>query len=222
MLRSAGNCKAVLGRTDTESSSRLHAIALHPPGRTEARTRGSRQGVRPVHSLPSLSATGSPAPAGPPEGLLGRDPPREQPHATPAMSVHQLSSQDYFVVSSQTAFLAASFHVDHCTCANSSTSRRSLDFQITASWGSTVARCVSAAQPCWRHLSATHNAIPVPVATPPSFALHIVFAIGALQTASWYQVQVARICTSESNKMGSQLKAGRGQLSAESTGSTAW
>ena len=63
-----------------------------------------------MQSMPSLIATAPPAPAGAPEGLLGRDPLGEQSHATPVMSVHQLGSQDQFVVSSQIASLA-----DTCT-----------------------------------------------------------------------------------------------------------
>lgn len=100
MLCWPGNCKAVLGRTDTKSSSRLHAIALTTPASTRGSRHGSGLGLRHMQSMPAPLAASTPASPGPPEGLLGRDPMGEQPHATPAMSVHQLSSQDQFVVSS--------------------------------------------------------------------------------------------------------------------------
>ena len=58
-----------------------------------------------MHSMPAPSpfATHNPPPAGPPEGLLGRGPLGELTQAPPVMSVHQLTSQDQFVVSSRLA-----------------------------------------------------------------------------------------------------------------------
>ena len=47
---------------------------------------------------PSPFASGN-SQAAPPEGLLGRGPLGEVPSVPPMMTVHQLSSQDQFVVS---------------------------------------------------------------------------------------------------------------------------
>lgn len=85
----------------------LHATLLTSSDGTQARatseTNGhvTGHGVRPMHSMPAASPFGADNPVSPelPEGLLGRGPLGESFSAPPLLSVHQLSSQDQFLVS---------------------------------------------------------------------------------------------------------------------------
>ena len=107
-LTVAGNCKAVVGRADSDSSH-PKAVALTTPEGMQPRAtsetstaRGKGHGVRQMNSMPMPVpfAEASLSPAGMPESFLGRGQLGERPRAPPLMTMHQLGSHYQFVVRS--------------------------------------------------------------------------------------------------------------------------
>lgn len=105
-LATLGNCKAVVGRADSDSSH-PKAVALTTPEGMQPRAtsetstaRGKGHGVRQMNSMPMPVpfAEASLSPAGMPESFLGRGQLGERPRAPPLMTMHQLGSHDQFVV----------------------------------------------------------------------------------------------------------------------------
>ena len=105
-LSVAGNCKAVVGRADSDSSPPKAVDLTVPEGMQPRATsetstaKGKGHGVRQMNSMPmpvpfagaSLSASEMP------ESFLGRGQLGERPSAPPLMTMHQLSSHDQFLV----------------------------------------------------------------------------------------------------------------------------
>lgn len=102
----AGNCKVVLGRADTENSSHVTAVDLtlqegtQPRATSETTVRVAGHGVRAMQSMPMPTpfATASLPSADTPQGFLGRGLLGERPSIPPLLTMHQLGSQDRFVV----------------------------------------------------------------------------------------------------------------------------
>lgn len=105
-LVTLGNCKAVVGRADSNSSypkavDLTVSEGMQPRTTSETLTaKGKRHGVRQMNSMPMPVpfAEASLSPAEMPESFLGRGQLGERPSAPPLMTMHQLGSHDQFVV----------------------------------------------------------------------------------------------------------------------------
>ncbi len=105
-LSVAGNCKAVVGRADSDSSHPKAVDLTIPEGMQPRATsetltaKGKGHGVRQMTSMPMPMpfAEASLSPLEMPERFLGRGQLGERPSAPPLMTMHQLGSHDQFVV----------------------------------------------------------------------------------------------------------------------------
>lgn len=106
-LSVTGNCKAVVGRADSDSSPPKAVDLTIPEGMQPRATsetstpKGKGHGVRQMNSMPMPMpfAGASLSPAEMLESFLGRGQLGERPSAPPLMTMHQLGHHDQFVVS---------------------------------------------------------------------------------------------------------------------------
>ncbi|KAA6418503.1 MAG: DNA-binding phosphatase 1 [Trebouxia sp. A1-2] len=105
-LATLGNCKAVVGQADSDSShpkavELTASEGMQPRATSETSTaKGKRHGVRQMNSMPMPVpfAEASLSPSEMPESFLGRGQLGERPRAPALMTMHQLGSHDQFVV----------------------------------------------------------------------------------------------------------------------------
>ena len=104
-LLRAGPCKAVVGRPDSNSPSRLKAVELsQPESAARAPSESTLRRLSPSMmfaktSMPLVPSSSSRGHQTSGQGFLGRGPSGEPSSVQPVMTLHQLSSQDHFVVS---------------------------------------------------------------------------------------------------------------------------
>lgn len=121
----AGNCKAVVGQADSDSShpkavELTASEGMQPRATSETSTaKGKRHGVRQMNSMPMPVpfAEASLSPSEMPESFLGRGQLGERPRAPALMTMHQLGSHDQFVVrscSSTCATICTTCHTASC------------------------------------------------------------------------------------------------------------
>lgn len=112
----AGPCKAVLGRPDSNSATRLKAVDLSQPdhaSRLPSDTtlrRLSPSMMFAKTSMPVVGASSSRKDHVSGQGFLGRGLSGEPCTVQPVMAMHQLNSQDHFVVR-QSGCIAALTHL---------------------------------------------------------------------------------------------------------------